>query len=102
MKQTNGHPERDQAMTPDFKSILVPVDFSSTSSRALEYAHALATRFGASLHVIHVCEVPALTTGSMDAYARALLLFAERVAQTLREIVAANGLRRAPGVWGRA
>jgi len=56
-------------MTPDFKSILVPVDFSSNSARALEYAHALATRFGAALHVIHVCEVPALTTGSMDAYA---------------------------------
>lgn len=56
-------------MTPDFKSILVPVDFSSNSARALDYAHTLATRFAASLHVIHVCEVPALTTGSMDAYA---------------------------------
>ncbi len=56
-------------MTPDIKSILVPVDFSSNSARALDYAHALATRLGASLHLIHVCEVPALRTGSMDAYA---------------------------------
>jgi len=52
-----------------FKTILVPVDFSSNSNRALEYAHMLATRFGASLHLIHVCEVPSLSTGSMDAYA---------------------------------
>jgi len=56
-------------MTPDIKTILVPVDFSSNSARALEYAHTLATRFEASLHLIHVCEVPSLTTGSMDAYA---------------------------------
>lgn len=56
-------------MTPDIKTILVPVDFSSNAARALEYAHTLATRFGASLHVIHVCEVPSLATGSMDAYA---------------------------------
>ena len=56
-------------MTPDIKSILVPVDFSSTSTRALEHAHALATRLGASLHLIHVCEVPALTMSAMDAYA---------------------------------
>ena len=56
-------------MTPDIKTILVPVDFSSKSARALEYAHVMATRFEASLHLIHVCEVPSLTTGSMDAYA---------------------------------
>lgn len=56
-------------MSPDIKSILVPLDFSSNSSRALDYAHTLATRFSASLHLVHVCEVPSLTTGSMDAYA---------------------------------
>jgi len=56
-------------MSPEFKSILVPVDFSSNSTRALDYAHTLATRFSASLHLVHVCEVPALNTGSMDAYA---------------------------------
>jgi universal stress protein A len=56
-------------MTPDFKRIVVPVDFSSNSTRAVEHAHMLATRFGASLHLLHVCEVPSLATGSMDAYA---------------------------------
>jgi len=56
-------------MTPDITSTLVPVDFSSNSARALDYAHTLATKFGAALHLLHVCEVPSLTTGSMDAYA---------------------------------
>ena len=56
-------------MTPDIKTILVPIDFSANSTRALDYAHALATRFNASLHVVHVCEIPSLATGSMDAYA---------------------------------
>lgn len=75
-------------MTPDFKSILVPVDFSSNSARALEYAHTLATRFGASLHVLHVCEVPALTTGSMDAYAIAYSNWSQQLGdEAEREIV---------------
>ena len=56
-------------MTLDIKSILVPVDFGSSSASALDYAHALATRLGASLHLVHVCETPSLATGAMDAYA---------------------------------
>lgn len=75
-------------MTPDFKSILVPVDFSSNSTRALDYAHTLARRFGASLHVIHVCEVPALTTGSMDAYAIAYSNWSQQLGdEAERELV---------------
>jgi nucleotide-binding universal stress UspA family protein len=34
--------------------ILVPVDFSETSKRALEYAHFFANRFDAKLDVLHV------------------------------------------------
>ena len=45
-----------------FTRILVPTDFSEPSDAALEYAKALATRFGASLHLIHVVE-DALVTG---------------------------------------
>ena len=56
-------------MTLDIKRILVPLDFSSNSQLALDYAHAMALRLNAALHLVHVCEVPALATGSMDAYA---------------------------------
>ncbi|REG30934.1 nucleotide-binding universal stress UspA family protein [Archangium gephyra] len=34
--------------------ILVPVDFSETSKRALEYAHQFISRFDAKLDVLHV------------------------------------------------
>jgi nucleotide-binding universal stress UspA family protein len=38
------------------KRILVPVDFSSHSLAALDYAAELGTRFGAQLFVLHVVE----------------------------------------------
>jgi nucleotide-binding universal stress UspA family protein/mono/diheme cytochrome c family protein len=56
-------------MTPDIKRILVPLDFSTNSALALDYAYGLALKFGAALHLVHVCEVPSMMTGSMDAYA---------------------------------
>jgi nucleotide-binding universal stress UspA family protein/mono/diheme cytochrome c family protein len=56
-------------MTPDIKRILVPLDFSASSQLALDYAHVLARRFAASLHLVHVCEVPGVASGSLDAYA---------------------------------
>lgn len=56
-------------MTPDIKRILVPLDFSTNSALALDYAYGLAQKFGAALHLVHVCEVPSMMTGSMDAYA---------------------------------
>ena len=37
------------------KRILVPLDFSANSTRALDYAHALAQKFDAALHLVHVC-----------------------------------------------
>jgi universal stress protein A len=51
-----------------FTRILVPTDFSEPSDAALEYARGLALAFGASLHVLHVIEVPC-TTGSAEAEA---------------------------------
>ena len=56
-------------MTPDIKRILVPLDFSTNSALALDYAYGLAQKFGAALHLVHVCEVPSMMTGSTDAYA---------------------------------
>lgn len=46
-------------MAKPIRRILVPVDFSPCSRSALEYAAMLATRFGASIDVLHVWEPPA-------------------------------------------
>lgn len=43
-------------MTPLFRNILVPVDFSALSDAALEQAKLLAAPLDASVHVIHVVE----------------------------------------------
>ena len=61
------------------KRILVPLDFSANSTRALDYAYALAQKFDAALHLVHVCEVPAMVTGSMDAYAVAYSDWSQRL-----------------------
>lgn len=39
------------------KRILVPTDFSETSTLALKYALPLAAEFGAELHVLHVLDL---------------------------------------------
>lgn len=65
----------------DIRSILVPIDFSSNASTALEYARVMADRFGAAIHLLHVCEVPSVATASMDAYAVAYPDFSRRFAQ---------------------
>ena len=41
-----------------YTHILVPVDFSDTSVRALEHAKAVAARFEASLELLHVVPNP--------------------------------------------
>ena len=48
-------------MTGPISHILVPVDFSAHSVSSLEYASGLASRFGASLELLHVVEDPATT-----------------------------------------
>ena len=55
-------------MRPAITTILVPTDFSAASARALAYARDLAALCGASLHLLHVIEVPAITVGYIDAY----------------------------------
>jgi nucleotide-binding universal stress UspA family protein len=44
-------------MTIELKRLLVPTDFSRESHAALKYGMALATKFDASLHVLHVLDV---------------------------------------------
>ena len=41
-------------MSRTFTRILVPTDFSETADAALDYAKGLATRLGASLHLLYV------------------------------------------------
>jgi nucleotide-binding universal stress UspA family protein len=50
------------------KSILVPVDFSAASQRALAAARDLATAFGATIHLLHVFETPLAMGAFMDMY----------------------------------
>ena len=40
------------------KRILVPIDFSEFSDASLKYGVALATTFGASIHLLHVVTAP--------------------------------------------
>jgi nucleotide-binding universal stress UspA family protein len=56
-------------MKPTITKILVPLDFSTTSDAALDFARTVARSFGASLHLLHVFEDPVLATGFAEAYA---------------------------------
>src|SRR3954463_12944774 len=42
----------------DLRRILVPVDFTETSDRALEYAIELARRFDAGVTIMHAYQIP--------------------------------------------
>jgi nucleotide-binding universal stress UspA family protein len=44
------------------KRILVPVDFSTCSRKALDYALDLGAALGAEVEVLHVCETPAMVS----------------------------------------
>lgn len=55
----------------ELKRILAPTDFSEYSSEAIGYACALAEKFGAELHLLHVLEVHA---GSTPVFAGGLAL----------------------------
>ena len=55
-------------MTTDIKRILVPIDFSASSRRALDQAAEIAVRFDATIHLIHVCDRPVIRAALMDGY----------------------------------
>jgi universal stress protein A len=57
----------DVIMILAIKTILVPTDFSENSHGALQFAEALARQFGATLHLVHVCQPTTLATGGVDA-----------------------------------
>ena len=68
-------------MTLDIRRILVPVDFSANADRALDYAHVLAQKFDAGLHLVHVCEAPSMMTPALDAYAIAYGDWSQRLGE---------------------
>lgn len=45
----------------EYQKILVPIDFSECSFRALDHAATLASKLGAELHLLHVFDPPTST-----------------------------------------
>ncbi len=81
--------------------ILVPVDFSPPSRVALRDALALADRFGASVQVVHVWEVPKLVRPDlmvwMESSGDAVSLAEHLRAEAKRELDAMVGDLDLPG-----
>lgn len=75
-------------MVREIRTMLVPVDFSAGSAWAVDYAQMVAKRFGAAIHLVHVCDVPSMATASMDAYAIAYSDWSQRLGdEAERELV---------------
>ena len=82
----------------DYRTFLVPYDFSAHSRAALFAATDLARRLGADLHLFHAVHTPAFAYGPYGAAAPPpmdLLEVRETVARSLLEV--ANGIVDAPG-----
>ena len=84
----------------EFRRILVPVDFSEHSARALDDAIGLAKKFGAELHLLHCYEVyPAGAVGFPynvaipETYEREIREAATARLTSWREKVTAQGVR---------
>lgn len=65
-----------------FKTIVVPTDFSDQSQVALNFAIALARQFGSTIHCVHVIDQRYLEGGGGDA----IYVSAGHVEETLRGI----------------
>jgi nucleotide-binding universal stress UspA family protein len=81
--------------TPGIARILVATDFSETSELALDYARAMAGRFGAWIHLLHVLdEPPSLPTLGSEMFAAEMAALCatrhERTRQRLQRILSAD------------
>jgi universal stress protein A len=67
--KTQEMPVRERSVSMKLKRILVPVDFSPLSKKALHYAARLAQQFGAEVNLFHVVEpeIPPAFDGFMIA-----------------------------------
>jgi nucleotide-binding universal stress UspA family protein len=54
--QVSRKPRRIRTRPTRFKRILVPIDFSRPSLKAIPYALAIARRFGSDVHLLHVVD----------------------------------------------
>ena len=53
-------------------TVLVPTDFSECSDAALRYGRALASAFGATLHLLHVVQDPYTQPWAAEAFPASL------------------------------
>jgi len=80
---------------PEFKRILVPVDFSPASDHALEYALDLAERLGAEVHIAHAYQLPvyALPDGGVMVGPEFVARLSEASQSSLNEMAARHSDR---------
>ena len=67
------------------KNILVATDFGEASDVALAYGRELATRFGATLHVLHVAENIYISTFGAESYAAMVPELQDELAASARK-----------------
>lgn len=70
-------------MTESLNRILVPVDFSNHSAKAVRYATTVANKFGARVSLLHVVEDP-FVTGAWQAEA-----FVPNIPELLNDLIKA-------------
>jgi nucleotide-binding universal stress UspA family protein len=84
----------------DLKRILIPTDFSKYSQSALKYAAALAEKFGAELHLLHVVQNIGLLIPDMVNVTPPVLPSSEQMGSAVREalarVVKENALDKLP------
>jgi len=84
----------------DYKTILVPYDFSDHANAALAVADDLAKRFGADLHLLHVLQmIDFLPEWSEPVPLDAMLGERRRATEHALAEVASNHARGAPHVY---
>ena len=90
------HPAHAFSAMPGFKRILVPLDFSEGSLKALEYALSLAARFHARLILLHAVE-PTVFPGSFQDLGATVDLANQNLLQSGRERLAELSEKRIGG-----
>jgi nucleotide-binding universal stress UspA family protein len=93
-------------MSEAMTRILVPVDFSAHSDRALRYAATLASKFGATVELLHVVEDPFVSgawsseihVADVPDLLENLIADAERKLTAAGRVVAEKGVRFAAKV----